>query len=79
MTHDGYRESYEFVLDENKLSLKATDPSQISMVDFVLEKKAFKEYEQFNKTQKIYSDFDRFSKNLLEKKNKALFGDQKKN
>jgi len=35
------------------------------------EEKAFKEYEQFNKTQKIESDFDVFSKKLLEKKKNA--------
>jgi proliferating cell nuclear antigen len=34
----------EFVLEEDGMLLKATDPSQISMVDFRLEKKAFKEY-----------------------------------
>jgi len=33
------------------------------------EERAFKEYEKFNKTQKIDSDFDRFSKKLLEKNN----------
>ncbi|MBS3174749.1 virulence RhuM family protein [Candidatus Woesearchaeota archaeon] len=33
------------------------------------EEKAIKEYELFNKTQKIESDFDKFSKKLLEKKN----------
>ncbi|MBI3032687.1 virulence RhuM family protein [Candidatus Woesearchaeota archaeon] len=32
------------------------------------EKKALKEYESFNKTQKIESDFDKFSKKLLIKK-----------
>src|SRR3989338_7789679 len=32
------------------------------------EKKAFQEYESFNKTQKINSDFDKFSKKLLEMK-----------
>jgi len=32
------------------------------------EEKAFKEYKLFNKTQKIESDFDKFSKKLLEKK-----------
>ena len=32
------------------------------------EEKAFKEYELFNKTQKIESDFDKFSKKLLEEK-----------
>ncbi len=35
------------------------------------EEKAFKEYEQFNKSQKIESDFDIFSKKLLEKKKNA--------
>lgn len=35
----------EFLLDERGLALKATDPSQISMVDFLLEKKAFKEFD----------------------------------
>jgi len=34
----------EFVVDENGLSLKATDPSQISMVDFSLPKTAFKSF-----------------------------------
>jgi len=34
----------EFVVDEKGLALKATDPSQISMVDFVLEKRAFREF-----------------------------------
>ncbi len=33
------------------------------------EKKAFSEYERFNKTQKIESDFDKAIK-MLEKKNK---------
>lgn len=35
----------EFVVDENGMSLKATDPSQISMVDFVLPKSAFKSFD----------------------------------
>ena len=35
----------EFVLDEKGLSLKATDPSQISLVDFVLPKSAFKKFD----------------------------------
>ncbi len=30
--------------------------------------KAKKEYEEFNKTQKIESDFDRFTKRILQKK-----------
>ncbi len=35
----------EFLADEKGLTLKATDPSQISMVDFLLEKKAFKKFD----------------------------------
>ena len=35
----------EFIVDEKRFALKATDPSQISMVDFELDKKAFKSYE----------------------------------
>ncbi|MEK6902166.1 MAG: hypothetical protein AABX02_01085 [archaeon] len=34
----------EFEVSEKGLSLKATDPSQISMVDFEFEKKAFKKF-----------------------------------
>jgi proliferating cell nuclear antigen len=34
----------EFVLSKEGLSLKAADPSQISMVDFKMDKKAFKEF-----------------------------------
>jgi len=37
-------EEAEFVVSDSGLSLKATDPSQISMVDFFLPKKAFKEF-----------------------------------
>lgn len=33
------------------------------------EEKAIKEYEVFNKTQKIESDFDKYSQNILKKKN----------
>jgi len=47
----------EFVLDENSLSLKATDPSQISMVNFLFEKKAFKRFE-VKGTVKIGLDMD---------------------
>lgn len=47
----------EFVIDENGLALKATDPSQISMVDFLLEKKAFKKFDSGEKT-KIGLDLD---------------------
>ncbi|HLC92644.1 MAG TPA: proliferating cell nuclear antigen (pcna) [archaeon] len=35
----------EFVISESGLGLKATDPSQISLVDFTLPKKAFKKFE----------------------------------
>jgi proliferating cell nuclear antigen len=34
----------EFLVNEEGLTLKATDPSQISMVDFLLPKEAFKEF-----------------------------------
>src|SRR3989338_884112 len=34
----------EFVITETGLTLKATDPSQISMIDFSLGREAFKEY-----------------------------------
>jgi len=47
----------EFVVDEKGLSLKATDPSQISMVDFSLEKSAFKEFDVEGK-MKIGLDLD---------------------
>lgn len=50
----------EFVVDENALSLKATDPSQISMVDFVLEKKAFEEY-KVEGTARLGLDLDYLS------------------
>jgi len=47
----------EFVIDAEKLALKATDPSQISMVDFELEKKAFKEF-QVKETVTLGLDLD---------------------
>jgi proliferating cell nuclear antigen len=47
----------EFVVDENGMALKATDPSQISMVDFILEKKAFKKFDTDGKL-KIGLDLD---------------------
>ncbi len=47
----------EFTIDEKGLSLKATDPSQISMVDFSLEKKAFKLFDCKDK-MKIGLDLD---------------------
>lgn len=45
----------EFIIDKDALTLKATDPSQISMVDFRLDKKAFKEY-KVDATTKIGVD-----------------------
>ena len=50
----------EFVIDENNFYLKATDPSQISMIDFVMAKSAFKEYKIDEKT-KIGLDLDYLS------------------
>ncbi len=47
----------EFILDENALLLKATDPSQISMVDFRMEKGAFKEFNVEGK-MKLGMDLD---------------------
>ena len=35
----------EFILRDDGLFLKATDPSQISMVDFSIEKKAFETFD----------------------------------
>lgn len=53
----------EFIFDEDKISLKATDPSQISMVDFVMEKKSLKEYSVKEKT-KLGIDLSYFSQIL---------------
>jgi len=50
----------EFIIDKDAVRLKATDPSQISMVDFVLEKSAFKHYRVENLT-KIGLDLDYLS------------------
>src|SRR3989344_773833 len=50
----------EFVLEKDSLSLKATDHSQISMVDFRLPKKAFKEFE-LSSPSKIGLDLDYLS------------------
>ncbi|MAG21861.1 MAG: proliferating cell nuclear antigen (pcna) [Candidatus Diapherotrites archaeon] len=47
----------EFILDENALILKATDPSQISMIDFELSKGSFKEYSVESK-MKLGMDLD---------------------
>ena len=47
----------EFVVDEKQLSLKVTDPSQISLVDYSLPKSAFKSY-KVDATKKIGVDLD---------------------
>jgi len=47
----------EFLIDENGLALKATDPSQISMIDYSLGKAAFKEFDSKDKI-KIGLDLD---------------------
>jgi len=41
----------EFVLNESGLAIKATDPSQISMVDFSLPKASFKEFDVSSETK----------------------------
>lgn len=50
----------EFVMDEKGLFLKATDPSQISMVDFFLPREAFKSF-KVDGTAKIGLDLDYLS------------------
>lgn len=47
----------EFVVNENGLALKAADPSQVAMVDFFVDKKAFKEFDAKEET-KIGLDLD---------------------
>jgi len=47
----------EFIVDKDALWLKATDPSQISMVDFKLDKSAFKHYRVEN-LAKVGLDLD---------------------
>lgn len=58
----------EFVVGAQGLSLKATDPSQISMVDFSLPKNAFLEFEVQGET-KIGLDVDYFRQILARGKN----------
>ncbi|MFH0714958.1 MAG: proliferating cell nuclear antigen (pcna) [Candidatus Diapherotrites archaeon] len=58
----------EFVIDETGVKLKATDPSQISMVDFSLEKKAFKTFE-VEALSKIGLDLDYLSQVMARAKN----------
>ena len=60
----------EFDVGKEGLSLKATDPSQISMVDYSLDKKAFKEYKIEGET-KLGIDLDFFGSVL----NRAKVGD----
>lgn len=50
----------ELVVSKNGLTLKATDPSQISMVDFKLGKEAFKEFE-IDADVRLGLDLDYFS------------------
>jgi proliferating cell nuclear antigen len=53
----------EFILNDNGLSLKATDPSQISMVDFSIDKKTFEVFDVKEQT-KIGIDLDYFGQIL---------------
>src|SRR3989344_1208439 len=50
----------EFIASDSGLELKATDPSQISMVDFKLEKKSFKEF-NVNGVTRLGLDLDYLS------------------
>ncbi len=61
----------EFIIDEKGLSLKATDPSQISLVDFYLPRKAFKKFEAGGAT-KIGVDLNYFNQVMA----RAKPGDQ---
>ncbi len=58
----------EFVIDDAGVRLKATDPSQISLVDFVLDKKAFKSFE-VDGLSKIGLDLDYLSQVMGRAKN----------
>ncbi|MCX8190085.1 MAG: proliferating cell nuclear antigen (pcna) [Candidatus Diapherotrites archaeon] len=49
----------EFIVSEKGLTLKATDPSQIAMVDFEMPKNSFKEF-QVDKELKLGADMDYF-------------------
>ncbi len=57
----------EFIVSKEGLSLKATDPSQISMIDFKMPKSAFAEFEIEN-TTKIGVDLDYLSQVLSRSK-----------
>ncbi|PIN85164.1 MAG: proliferating cell nuclear antigen (pcna) [Candidatus Diapherotrites archaeon CG11_big_fil_rev_8_21_14_0_20_37_9] len=59
----------EFIISKEGLSLKATDPSQISLVDFNLPKKAFKEY-KVDEELKIGVDLNYFNQVLSRAKAK---------
>ena len=61
-------ESHE--LEEKKVCAKIAHTTQHGAIKGKSQtgKKAFKEYEKFNKTQKIDSDFEKFSRNLMTKK-----------
>ena len=61
----------EFIIDEKGLSLKATDPSQISLVDFYLPRKAFKKFES-GQAGKIGVDLNYFNQVMA----RAKSGDQ---
>ncbi|MDO8627491.1 MAG: proliferating cell nuclear antigen (pcna) [Candidatus Diapherotrites archaeon] len=50
----------EFQVDKDKFALKATDPSQISMIDFELPASAFKEY-TIKSPMRLGLDLDYFS------------------
>ncbi len=59
----------EFIVDDKGVSLKATDPSQISMVDFSFKKEAFKEY-RIDGTVKIGVDLNQLSRLVARAKTK---------
>ena len=59
----------EFQVDKEKFSLKATDPSQISMVDFELPASAFKEY-LIDAPLRLGLDLDYFSQVMSRAKGK---------
>ena len=59
----------EFIIDDKGMSLKATDPSQISMVDFYFKKEAFKEY-KVEETIKIGVDLNQLSQVVSRAKTK---------
>ncbi|MFH1664302.1 MAG: proliferating cell nuclear antigen (pcna) [archaeon] len=57
----------EFIVSKDGLKLKATDPSQISMIDFKMPKKGFAEYEVEHETR-IGVDLDYLSQILSRSK-----------